>query len=118
LATEVSRKEIKNFYENTLKNTRLTSERNLNEFLGELETTFLSFLNNHKRKAEISNKRRLDDIEQESERNCEIIDRKSRKISEKHKDNSGNCKKFHLKHNFFFAKYEKKLSFCLFEEKI
>jgi predicted transcriptional regulator len=64
LATEVSRKEIKNFYENTLKDTSLTSELNLKEFLGELEITFLSFLNNHKRKAEITNKKRLDDIEQ------------------------------------------------------
>jgi hypothetical protein len=62
--TEVSREEIKNFYENTLKDTRLTPELNLKEFLGELETTFLSFLNNHKRKAEITNKKRLDDIEQ------------------------------------------------------
>jgi hypothetical protein len=60
----------------------------------------------------------LDDIEQKWECNCEIIDRKSRKISEKHRNYWGNCKKFHLKHNFFFDKYEKKLSFCLFDAKI
>jgi hypothetical protein len=94
LATEVSRKEFKKLHEIIFQKSRESSESSVEEFFTDFEKSFISFINNQKRKAEITNKRRFDDISQESDR-CEVfIDKKARKICEKQNHNSGKLKRY------------------------
>jgi superfamily I DNA/RNA helicase len=94
LATEVSRKELKKLHEMIFQKSRELSESSVEEFFTDFEKSFIYFINNQKRKAEITNKRRFDDISQESDRSQELIDKKVRKICDKQNHNSGKIKTY------------------------
>jgi hypothetical protein len=70
------------------------SKSSVEEFFTDFEKSFIYFINNQKSKAQITNKRRFDDISQESDRCEELIDKKARKICDKQNHNSGKMKTY------------------------
>jgi hypothetical protein len=89
LATEVSRDKKTKNYQKTIKKLRTASERIPKEYQKDVMNILFHSMNNITRKYEITNKRHFDSVENESQRNEEINDEKSRKIAAKQKDNSG-----------------------------
>jgi hypothetical protein len=89
LATEVSRDKKTKNYKKTIKKLREASQKIPKEYQKDVMSILFHSMNNITRKYEITNKRQFDNIENESQRNEEIDDEKSRKIAAKQKDNSG-----------------------------